>query len=53
MRAVPRLCEFYPGSLTTEEKALKNLSPGKKNPSQNKKNLFLYAPWIIPHFQNG
>ena len=27
MRAVPRLCEFYPGiCLTTEEKARKNLS---------------------------
>jgi len=31
MRAVPRLCEFYPGiCLTTEEKARKNLSQGKK-----------------------
>jgi len=30
--AVPRLCEFYPGiCLTTEEKAQKNLSQGKKN----------------------
>ena len=30
MRAVPRLCEFYPGiCLTTEEKAWKNLSQGK------------------------
>jgi hypothetical protein len=29
---VPRLCEFYPGiCLTTEEKARKNLSQGKKN----------------------
>jgi len=29
MRAVPRLCEFYPGiCLTTEEKAQKNLSQG-------------------------
>jgi len=28
---VPRPCEFYPGSsLTTEEKAWKNLSQGKK-----------------------
>ena len=40
MRAVPRLCEFYPGiCLTTEEKAQKNLSQGKKNLSQVKKNL--------------
>ena len=38
MRAVPRLCEFYPGiCLTTEEKARKNLSQGKKkNLSQGK-----------------
>ena len=40
MRAVPRLCEFYPGiCLTIEEKARKNLSQGKKNLSQGKKNL--------------
>jgi len=40
VRAVPRLCEFYPGiCLTTEEKARKNLSPGKKNLSPGKKNL--------------
>jgi hypothetical protein len=32
MRAVPRLCEFYPGIChTTDEKARKNLSQGKKN----------------------
>jgi hypothetical protein len=31
MRAVLRLCEFYTGIyLTTEEKAWKNLSQGKK-----------------------
>ena len=36
MRAVPRLCEFYPGiCLTTEEKARKNLSQVKKNLSQS------------------
>jgi hypothetical protein len=30
MRAVPRLCEFYPGIwLTTEEKARKNFGQGK------------------------
>jgi len=35
VRAVPRLCEFYPGiCLTTEEKARKNLSQRKKNLSQ-------------------
>jgi len=40
MRAVPRLCEFYPGiCLTTEEKGRKNLSQSKKNLSQVKKNL--------------
>jgi len=38
MRAVPLLCEFYPGiCLTTEEKAWKNLSKGKENLSQGKK----------------
>jgi hypothetical protein len=36
VRAVPRLCKFYPGMcLTTEEKARKNLSQGKKNLSQS------------------
>jgi len=31
LRGVPRLCGFYPGiCLTTEEKARKNLSQGKK-----------------------
>jgi hypothetical protein len=40
VRAVTRLCEFYPGiCLTTEEKARKNVSQGKKNLSQVKKNL--------------
>ena len=40
MRAVPRLCEFYPGiCLKTEEKAWENLSQGKKSLSQVKKNL--------------
>jgi hypothetical protein len=40
MRTVPSLYEFYPGfCLTTEEKARKNLSPGKKKLSQGKKNL--------------
>jgi hypothetical protein len=40
VRAVPRLCEFYPGiCLTTEETARINISQGKKNLSQGKKNL--------------
>jgi hypothetical protein len=31
VRAVPRLCEFYPGiCLITEEKAQKNLSQGSR-----------------------
>ena len=42
MRAVPRLCEFYPGvCLTTEEKARKNLS-------QRKKNLSHSTVYILP-----
>jgi len=33
VRAVPRLCELYPGiCLTTEEKARENLSQGKEKP---------------------
>jgi hypothetical protein len=37
---VPSLYEFYPGiCLTTEEKAWKNFSQGKKNLGQVKKNL--------------
>jgi len=40
VRAVPRLCKFYPGIyLTTVEKAQKNLSQGKENLSQVNKNL--------------
>jgi hypothetical protein len=49
VRAVPRLCEFYPGiCLTTEEKARKNLSHGKKNLSQVKKNLSHRTVYILP-----
>ena len=49
MRAVPRLCEFYPGiCLTTEEKARKTLSQGKKNLSQVKKNLSQSTVYILP-----
>jgi len=44
VRAVPRLCEFYPGiCLTTEEKARKNLSQGKKTLSEVNKNLSVYS----------
>jgi hypothetical protein len=46
---VPRLCEFYPGiCLTTEEKAWKTLSQGKKNFSQVKKNLSQSTVYILP-----
>jgi septation ring formation regulator EzrA len=49
VRAVPRLCGFYPGiCLTTEEKARKNLSQGKKNLSQVKKNLIQSTLYILP-----
>ena len=49
MRAVPRLCEFYPGiCLTTEEKARKNLRQGKRNLSQVKKNLSQSTVYILP-----
>jgi len=49
VRAVPRLCEFYPGiCLTTEEKARKIFSQGKKNLSQVKKNLSQSTVYILP-----
>jgi hypothetical protein len=49
VRAVPRLCEFYPGNcLTTDEKARKNLGRGKKNLSQVKKNLSKSTEYILP-----
>jgi len=42
VRAVSRLCEFYPGiCLTAEEKTRKNLSQSKKTLSHVKKNLSL------------
>jgi hypothetical protein len=45
---VPRLCEFYLGIfLTTEEKARKNLSQGKKILSQVKKNLSQSTVYIF------
>jgi len=48
MRAVPRLCKFYPGiCLTTEEKARKTCL-GKKNLSQVKKNLSQSTVYILP-----
>jgi len=50
VRAVPRLCEFYPGICpTTEQKARKNLSQGKKNLSQGKKNLSQSTVYILPN----
>ena len=49
VRAVPRLCEFYPGiCLTTEEKARKNLSQGKENLSQVKKNFSQSTVYVLP-----
>jgi hypothetical protein len=49
VRAVPRLCEFYPGIfLTTEERERENLSQGKKNPSKVKKNLSQNTVYILP-----
>jgi len=45
---VPRLCEFYPGiCLTTEEKAWKYPSQGKKNLSQVKKNFSHSTIYIL------
>ena len=42
MRAVPRLCEFYPGiCLTTEEKARKNLSQGSRRVTDGGTNFIL------------
>jgi hypothetical protein len=41
---VPRLCEFYPGiCLTTEEKARKNLSQGKKEIKQYQEKLLQHV----------
>jgi len=38
VRAMPRLCVFYPGiCLTAEEKARKNLSQGKRVPADTLK----------------
>ena len=49
MRTLPRLCEFYPGiCLTTEEKALKDLSQGKENLNQVNKNLSQRTVYILP-----
>jgi len=49
VRAVPRLWEFYPGiCLTTEEKARKTLSQGKRNLSHIKKNLNHSTVYILP-----
>jgi N-acetyl-gamma-glutamylphosphate reductase len=46
MRAVPHLCEFFPGiCLTTEEKARKNLSQGRRN------KLYLQVTYF--HYSQG
>jgi len=46
---VPRVCEFYPGiCLTTEEKARKIFSQGKKNLSQVNKSLSQCTVYILP-----
>jgi len=51
VRAVPRLCEFYPGiCLTTDEKERKNLSQDKKNLNQVKKNLSQSTLYILPKY---
>jgi len=53
MRAIPHLCEFYPGiCFTTEEKAWRNLSQGKKNLSLVKKNLSQNTVYILPKQYN-
>jgi len=47
VRAVTRLCEFYPGiCLTTEEKARKNLSQGKKKPQSGYSIHITKHPYI-------
>jgi hypothetical protein len=46
---VPRLYKFYPGiCLTTKENARENLSLGKRNLSQVKKNLSESTVYILP-----
>ena len=50
MRAVPCVCEFYPGiCLTTEEKARKNLSQVKKNLSPSTGYILPKHPHITKH----
>jgi lipocalin len=47
VQAVSRLCEFYPGiCLTTEEKARKNLSQGKKNLSHSTVYILSKTPTL-------
>ena len=54
VRAVPRLCKFYPGiCLTPEEKARKTFSQGKKNLSQVKKTLSQSTVYIHKVSQEG
>jgi hypothetical protein len=50
VRSVPRLCEFYPGiCLTTEEKARKNLSQGKKNLRLRKTSITVQYTYYQKH----
>ena len=52
MRAVHRLCEFYPGiCLTTEEKAWVNLSQDKKNLGQSTVYILREHPHITKRTQ--
>ena len=49
---MPRLREFYPGiCLTTEEKARKNLSQGKKNLSQSTVYILPTHPHKQTHYK--
>ena len=48
MRAVPRLCGFWPGiCLTTEEENTENLSQGSHNVK-----FYLHSPPYVPHDSN-
>jgi hypothetical protein len=50
MRTVPRLCEICPGIChTTEKKARKNLSQGKKTLSQSTVHILPKHPHITKH----
>jgi len=50
MRAMSRLCEFYPGiCLTTEGKARRNLSQGQENLSQSTVYILPKHPHVTKH----